>query len=128
MGGNRGFLLGDTLVAVFSSTVLLTIATPFARHTGKVLLQTTPNVIKDRIGKSLSEVPSIARAEIFKTQILTGSEFRHRLMRVFLNVTENIFGLSLQVRCLLFPLGVQFLRSDLKFKLHPMREWINSIR
>ena len=48
--------MGDMVVAVFTAVVLLTVATPFARHTGKVLLQTTPNVIKDRLGKSLSEV------------------------------------------------------------------------
>ncbi|ELR14459.1 cation diffusion facilitator family transporter superfamily protein [Acanthamoeba castellanii str. Neff] len=50
-----GLAMGDMVVAVFTAVVLLTVATPFARHTGKVLLQTTPNVIKDRLGKSLSE-------------------------------------------------------------------------
>jgi cation diffusion facilitator family transporter len=50
-----GLPLGDMVVAVFTAVVLLTVATPFARHTGKVLLQTTPNIIKDRLGKSLSE-------------------------------------------------------------------------
>jgi len=53
--------MGDMVVAVFTAVVLLTVATPFARHTGKVLLQTTPNVIKDRLGKSLSEVRTHAR-------------------------------------------------------------------
>jgi len=50
-----GIAVGDMLVAVVSAIFLLTVATPFTRHTGKVLLQTTPNIIKDRIGKSLSE-------------------------------------------------------------------------
>jgi len=52
----RGLTLADVLVAVFSATVLLSLATPFARHTGKVLLQTAPNPIRDSLSKSLSEV------------------------------------------------------------------------
>jgi len=50
-----GLTLADVLVAVFSATVLLSLATPFARHTGKVLLQTAPNPIRDSLSKSLSE-------------------------------------------------------------------------
>jgi hypothetical protein len=107
------------VVAVFTAVVLLTVATPFARHTGKVLLQTTPNIIKDRLGKSLSEVrsasPKVKSLTAHVATRVVGSAYvlnmfmcnRQLCMRVCSNAVKSTSGPFLRVRCPHIPPSIQ---------------------